>query len=464
VGPAIPEEASSKISDDEVAAEYDDGDGLGSMYGSDGSEGVHTVQPGQPDVFEAEGSAMQPTDAMQPAVAQGNGMLPSQSDAPKQNGKSPLVPEVKQDDESERDTQSALFLSLYPATAQDGAGSSRSHGSVEFYGHDDISKASIMRARVVFGDHVLDLQLDWRQLYVTFVNDLKMAMAKSDSVISKQHAALPYQDFRSTIRWQGCKFIPSSNDSFSMHEVVHPLGDDDEDTVKDHRLFQVNIVPLQVTNHGVPNLFGAEDIVTTMLENMKPWYEPRNLRVLVAFSATCWGALKVVRLVIGGATTDVTPHLPSPWFHNGRPSVLEAHHQWQPSLDRWLLPWRQIKRDYDNLELWIENEPLRVEVMDRLHSNRWMHQDTINAFMTLLSARVDQCPEVTYFAHTQVFRGLFSHGWQQVKRWFKPWRRTGRKAAKIRVFYFPINVSEIHWIGAKVVQLLQAITSTFLPA
>jgi hypothetical protein len=80
-----------------------------------------------------------------------------------------------------------------------------------------------------------------------------------------------------------------------------------------------------------------------------------------------------------------------------------------------------------------------------------MHQDTINAFMTLLSSRVDQCPEVTYFAHTQVYRALFSHGWQQVKRWFKPWRRTGRKAAKIRVFYFPINVSGVHWIGAKVV-------------
>jgi hypothetical protein len=97
----MPEEASSKISEDEVAAEYDDGDGLGSMYGSDGSEGVHTVQPGQPDVFEAEGSAMQPRDAMQAAVAQGNGMLPSQSDEAtfKQNGKSPLVPEVKQDDD-----------------------------------------------------------------------------------------------------------------------------------------------------------------------------------------------------------------------------------------------------------------------------------------------------------------------------------------------------------------------------
>jgi len=37
---------------------------------------------------------------------------------------------------------------VHPATAQDGAGSSRSHGSVEFYGHDDISKASIMRAQV----------------------------------------------------------------------------------------------------------------------------------------------------------------------------------------------------------------------------------------------------------------------------------------------------------------------------
>jgi hypothetical protein len=236
-----------------------------------------------------------------------------------------------------------------------------------------------------------------------------------------------------------------------MHEVVHPISDDDGDTVKEHRVFTVNIVPLQVTNHGVPNLFGAEDIVTTMLENMKPWYEPRNLKVLVAFSGTCWGALKVVRLVIGGATTHVTRHLPSPWFYNGRPSVLEAHHQWHPSMDRWLLPWRQIKRDYDNLELWIENEPLRVEVIDRLHSGRWLHQDTINAFMTLLAMRADQCPEVTYFAHTQVFRALIAHGWQHVKGWFKPMRRAGRKAAKIRVFYFPINVSEVHWIAAKVV-------------
>ena len=89
--------------------------------------------------------------------------------------------------------------------------------------------------------------------------------------------------------------------------------------------------------------------------------------------------------------------------------------------------------------------------MDRLHSGRWMHQDIINAFMTLLSRRIDQCPNVTFFGHCQFYAGLIAHGWQHVKKWMRPWRKGGKKAAKFRVFYFPINVGNYHWIGAKVV-------------
>ena len=120
-----------------------------------------------------------------------------------------------------------------------------------------------------------------------------------------------------------------------MHEVVRPMSNEDEGTVKGHSVFQVNIVQFQdqVPHWEVTSLFGAEDIVTTMLENMQPWYEPRNLGVFVAFSATCWGALKVVRQVIGSAPTLIARHLPSPWFVNGRPSLLEVHHQWQTSME-----------------------------------------------------------------------------------------------------------------------------------
>ena len=51
---------------------------------------------------------------------------------------------------------------------------------------------------------------------------------------------------------------------------MYCCSDDDEDTVKEHRVFKVNIVQFQVTNQGVPNLFGAEDIVTTMLPPPPP--------------------------------------------------------------------------------------------------------------------------------------------------------------------------------------------------
>ena len=189
--------------------------------------------------------------------------------------------------------------------------------------------AERMSVEVTFGQQIHYPMVQWQQPYVSFINELITMLAKSACDISRQQAALPYQDFRSTVRWQGCESIPKSKDSLSMREVVLPISDDNEGAVKGHQVFQVNIVQFQVPHQGVTNLFGAEDIVTTMLENMRPWYEPRNLGVFVAFSATCWGALKVVRQVIGGAPTQLTPHLPSPWFVNGRPSLLEVHHQWR---------------------------------------------------------------------------------------------------------------------------------------
>ena len=407
-------------------------DALQSM---DASETGDASEPAEPDLFDSVKSS------------------PGTSGS--RVGKLPMERKDNRDDELEErmqlDMQLAMHLSKQATTGNDGAGSSRSHLPFMIQGNIEISKASVMNVQVIFGDQVHNLNVQWGQQYVTFVNEVIKTFAKSTCALSRQHAALPYPDFRNTIRWQECQHIPRSKDSLSMREVIQPISDDDEDKFKEHRVFKVDIEQFHDTHPGVTDLFGSEDIVTTMLENMHPWYDPRNLGVLIAFSATCWGALKVVRLLIGGAPTPEISHLPSPWFFNGRPSVIELHHQWQPSMDKWLLPWRQIKRDYDNLALRIEHETLRVEVMDRLHSSRWMHQDIINAFMTLLSSREDQCPHVTFFAHCQFYAALIAHGWQHVKKWMKPWRKSGKKAAKFRVFYFPINVGNYHWIGAKVV-------------
>jgi hypothetical protein len=257
--------------------------------------------------------------------------------------KLPTERKGSQDDEFQQHMQLAMQLSQQTTTGNDGAGSSRSHLAFTI----EISKASIMNVQVILGDQVYNLNLQWGQQYVTFINELIAMMATSACPLSRKHAALPYHDFRNSVRWQECQHIPRSKDTLSMHEVIQPISDDDRDKFTEHQVFSVNIEQLQEAGPGVTNLFGSEDIVTTMLENMNPWYEPRNLGVLVAFSATCWGALKVVRQVIGGATTDVTPHLPSPFFYNGRPSVLEAHHQWHPSMDRWLRPWRQLKLEYN---------------------------------------------------------------------------------------------------------------------
>ena len=312
--------------------------------------------------------------------------------------------------------------------------------------------AEMMTVDVLFNGQVQHLVFQWRQPYSSFVNQLIELMKNSECPLSRRQAAIPYEDFRSSIRWKECQPLKRSTDSLSMLEVVLPIYDDD--ATNDCRVFKVIVTPaFEVTDPGVLNLFGTEDIVAAVLESLKPWYEPHNVRVLIAFSATCWGALRVVRQVLRVAALQDQLCLPSPIFLNGRPSALEAQNQWDPDLDKWLRPWSQVQREYDRLDLWIDNDPLLVRQMDRLHSARMISDVTINAFMTLLSLRVDQCPVVTYFAKTDFYDALcakYGSGWHAVERWFKPWRRGGRRHAKIKAFYFPIHDGQFHYVGAKV--------------
>ena len=98
--------------------------------------------------------------------------------------------------------------------------------------------AESMSVEVTFGQQVHYPTVQWQQPYVSFINELITMLAKSDCDISRQQAALPYQDFRSTVRWQGCESIPKSKDSLSMREVVLPISDDNEGAVKGDQVFQ----------------------------------------------------------------------------------------------------------------------------------------------------------------------------------------------------------------------------------
>jgi hypothetical protein len=216
-------EAASKSSEDEAAAECDDGDGMGSMFGSDGSEDVRTLQPGQPDVFNAEGSAMQPGDAVAEAATAAAAEAESATKAQAEltvtaleveaeaslealleanpgmgeqgvaaaKAEADLALEAAANAEVAAKAEAAakaelalsdpfkvaqlhlldptarVLLSQQTTSGNDGAGSSRSHLAFNIQGHIDISKTSIMNVQVIFGDQVYNLNFQWGQQYVT---------------------------------------------------------------------------------------------------------------------------------------------------------------------------------------------------------------------------------------------------------------------------------------------------------
>jgi hypothetical protein len=226
-----------------------------------------------------------------------------------------------------------------------------------------------------------------------------------------------------------------------------------------------------VANPTLPNVaaatrfFESDDLVLDVLHKGMPWYLPDNVRALVAFSATCKGAQRIVVQLASGAKLHLRylpiPHFPLPM----PPAQDEFSKQWNPSeMDEWLQPWNgEFRRGFNDRDVSNGNIPLYVNDVDRLLDGGWLSDEVINGFMVLLSKSADlgTSERRPYFAHTNFWLHA-KDGWKYVARYFRLMRgaeastradgsiRAARLPTKISTFYIPLHVDGSHWVGAKI--------------
>jgi hypothetical protein len=356
--------------------------------------------------------------------------------------------------------------------------------------HVTISSSRVTQSgTIVHATHVYELAFRWEQTYFAFISDLLTAMLDSDSTSVKELASLPRDDFLTTLRWDACRPITRARSTLTMADALQPLDDNQVDMILEDRCFFVEIrrpsaIPpsqrcsggesMGVANPTLPNVaaatrfFESDDLVLDMLHVLHkgmPWYLPDNVRALVAFSATCKGAQRIVSQLASGAQLHLR-HLPIPSFPLPMPPAQdEFSKQWNPSeMDEWLQPWNGVfRRGFNDREVSNGNIPLYVNDVDRLLEGGWLSDEVINGFMVLLSNSPDLgiSERRPYFAHTNFWLHA-KDGWKYVARRFRLMRgaeattradgsiRAARLPTKISTFYIPLHVDGSHWVGAKI--------------
>ena len=362
--------------------------------------------------------------------------------------------------------------------------------------HVTISSSRVTKSgTIAHATHVYVLGFTWEQTYYAFISNLFTEMLDSDSTSVKQLASLPRDDFMTTLRWDGCRPITRAHSTLTMSDALQPLDDDHVDVILEDQCFYVEIrqpsaIPpsqccsgdesMGVANPTLPNVaaatrfFESDDLVLDVLHKGMPWYLPDNVRALVAFSATCKGAQRIVAQLASGAKLHLR-HLPLPYFPLPMPPAQdEFSKQWNPSeMDEWLQPWNgEFRRGFNDRDVSNGNIPLYVNDVDRLLEGGWLSDEIINGFMTLLSTSADlgTCERRPYFAHTN-FWSHAQDGWKYVARRFRLMRgavattradgsiRPARLPTKISTFYIPLHVDRSHWVGAKI-ELVRLPTKT----
>ena len=185
--------------------------------------------------------------------------------------------------------------------------------------------------------HDYELSFNWQQTYASFVSSLVDIMLDSDSTIVRTHAKMPLEDLLTTLQWEGCRPITRTHISLSMSDALQSLGDDDIDNILEDHCFHLEIrqpcappppecrsesMATGAVNPGQAEVpfFETDDIVLEVLRKLTPWYLLHNVKALLAFSSTCWGAQRLAGQLVRGAVMH-EHYLPLPLFPIPTPPV-----------------------------------------------------------------------------------------------------------------------------------------------